>query len=104
VRSPCAVPVSRAFVCWVLRLPFGFVSFGGGVGVVVFWFCLRLFAIPFVLVDGPVARWLRHRHTEPGISASSPAGVIVAWLRGFYWRGVEQTVGSLSSVVRAMVL
>jgi hypothetical protein len=83
VRSPCAVPVSRAFVCWVLRLPFGFVSFGGGVGVVVFWFCLRLFAIPFVLVDGPVARWLRHRPTEPGISASSPAGVIVAWLRGF---------------------
>ena len=88
----------------MLRLPFGFVSFGGGVGVVVFWFCLRLFAIPFVLVDGPVARWLRRRPTEPVISGSSPAGVIVVWWRGFHWRGVEQIVGSLSSVVRAMVL
>jgi hypothetical protein len=66
--------------------------------------CLRLFAIPLALVDGPVAQWIRHRPTEPGIAGSSPAGVIVAWWRGFYVRVVEQPVGSLSSVVRAMVL
>ena len=26
---------------------------------------------------GPVAQWIRHRPTEPGIAGSSPAGVIV---------------------------
>ena len=26
---------------------------------------------------GPVAQWMRHRPTEPGIAGSSPAGVIV---------------------------
>ena len=25
---------------------------------------------------GPVAQWIRHRSTEPGIAGSSPAGVI----------------------------
>ena len=25
---------------------------------------------------GPVAQWIRHRPTEPGIAGSSPAGVI----------------------------
>jgi hypothetical protein len=28
---------------------------------------------------GPVAQWIRHRPTEPGIAGSSPAGVI--WVR-----------------------
>ena len=27
--------------------------------------------------SGPVAQWIRHRPTEPGIAGSSPAGVIV---------------------------
>ena len=27
-------------------------------------------------VTGPVAQWIRHRPTEPGIASSSPAGVI----------------------------
>ena len=27
---------------------------------------------------GPVAQWIRHRPTEPGIAGSSPAGVIFA--------------------------
>ena len=26
--------------------------------------------------SGPVAQWIRHRPTEPGIAGSSPAGVI----------------------------
>ena len=26
--------------------------------------------------EGPVAQWIRHRPTEPGIAGSSPAGVI----------------------------
>ena len=26
--------------------------------------------------NGPVAQWIRHRPTEPGIAGSSPAGVI----------------------------
>ena len=26
---------------------------------------------------GPVAQWIRHRPTEPGIAGSSPAGVIL---------------------------
>ena len=26
-------------------------------------------------LDGPVAQWIRHRPTEPGIAGSSPAGV-----------------------------
>ena len=69
-----------------------------------FVLCLSLVAIPLVLVDGPVAQWIRHRPAEPGIAGSSPAGVIVACWRGFYLRVVEQLVGSLSSVVRAMVL
>ena len=81
-------------------MPIGFVSFGGCVCVVV----LCLVAISLVLVDGPVAQWIRHRPTEPGIAGSSPAGVIVAWWRGFCFRVVWQIVGSLSSVVRAMVL
>ena len=29
--------------------------------------------------DGPVAQWIRHRPTEPGIAGSSPAGVIFAF-------------------------
>ena len=29
------------------------------------------------IVLGPVAQWIRHRPTEPGIAGSSPAGVIV---------------------------
>ena len=28
-----------------------------------------------VQVNGPVAQWIRHRPTEPGIAGSSPAGV-----------------------------
>ena len=28
------------------------------------------------LTSGPVAQWIRHRPTEPGIAGSSPAGVI----------------------------
>ncbi len=28
--------------------------------------------------SGPVAQWIRHRPTEPGIAGSSPAGVIFA--------------------------
>ena len=27
--------------------------------------------------SGPVAQWIRHRPTEPGIAGSSPAGVIL---------------------------
>ena len=27
--------------------------------------------------QGPVAQWIRHRPTEPGIAGSSPVGVIV---------------------------
>ena len=30
------------------------------------------------LTSGPVAQWIRHRPTEPGIAGSSPAGVICA--------------------------
>jgi hypothetical protein len=30
------------------------------------------------LPSGPVAQWIRHRPTEPGIAGSSPAGVILA--------------------------
>ena len=30
------------------------------------------------IVEGPVAQWIRHRPTEPGIAGSSPAGVILA--------------------------
>ena len=30
-----------------------------------------------VVSAGPVAQWIRHRPTEPGIAGSSPAGVIV---------------------------
>ena len=29
--------------------------------------------------SGPVAQWIRHRPTEPGIPGSSPAGVIFDW-------------------------
>ena len=33
--------------------------------------------------SGPVAQWIRHRPTEPGIAGSRPAGVILfAWLCG----------------------
>ena len=32
----------------------------------------RLFGI------GPVAQWIRHRPTEPGIAGSSPAGVMLS--------------------------
>ena len=28
------------------------------------------------MLIGPVAQWIRHRPTEPGIAGSSPAGVI----------------------------
>ena len=28
------------------------------------------------MTQGPVAQWIRHRPTEPGIAGSSPAGVI----------------------------
>ena len=28
-------------------------------------------------LSGPVAQWIRHRPTEPGIAGSSPAGVIL---------------------------
>ena len=37
--------------------------------------------IRFRCATGPVAQWIRHRPTEPGIAGSSPAGVIVV-LRG----------------------
>ncbi len=30
--------------------------------------------------EGPVAQWIRHRPTEPGIAGSSPAGVIADML------------------------
>ena len=39
----------------------------GGVGVV--W--------KSRIATGPVAQWIRHRPTEPGIAGSSPAGVIL---------------------------
>ena len=29
-----------------------------------------------IIARGPVAQWIRHRPTEPGIAGSSPAGVI----------------------------
>ena len=29
-----------------------------------------------LFTEGPVAQWIRHRPTEPGIAGSSPAGVI----------------------------
>ena len=31
-----------------------------------------------LLPAGPVAQWIRHRPTEPGIAGSSPAGIIAA--------------------------
>ena len=31
--------------------------------------------------SGPVAQWIRHRPTEPGIAGSSPAGVILLYIR-----------------------
>ena len=31
---------------------------------------------------GPVAQWIRHRPTEPGIAASSPAGVMFVLRHG----------------------
>ena len=37
---------------------------------------------------GPVAQWIRHRPTEPGIAGSSPAGVIfmhVGWQSGSFY-------------------
>ena len=42
--------------------------------------------------SGPVAQWIRHRPTEPGIAGSSPAGVILpAWLLP---KGISSSVGS----------
>ena len=35
-------------------------------------------------IEGPVAQWIRHRPTEPGIAGSSPAGVMRGC--GFYVR------------------
>ena len=32
--------------------------------------------ICWIFLIGPVAQWIRHRPTEPGIAGSSPAGVI----------------------------
>ena len=37
-------------------------------------------ALHVLLASGPVAQWIRHRLTEPGIAGSSPAGVILALL------------------------
>ena len=48
-----------------------------------FQLCLRLFAVPLVCLDGPVAQWIRHRPTEQGIAGSSLAGVIAVWWLGF---------------------
>ena len=31
----------------------------------------------YFVLTGPVAQWIRHRPTEPGIAGSSPAGVII---------------------------
>ena len=33
------------------------------------------------ITTGPVAQWIRHRPTEPGIAGSSPAGVILLYIR-----------------------
>ena len=33
-------------------------------------------SVAILLAAGPVAQWIRHRPTEPGIAGSSPAGVI----------------------------
>ena len=30
-----------------------------------------------LMAQGPVAQWIRHRPTEPGIAGSSPGGVIL---------------------------
>ena len=38
---------------------------------------LNKFGIWLIKSQGPVAQWIRHRPTEPGIAGSSPAGVIV---------------------------
>ena len=43
------------------------------------------------LSDGPVAQWIRHRPTEPGIAGSSPAGVIFARLCCLAAKGVPMT-------------
>ena len=41
------------------------------------------------LLIGPVAQWIRHRPTEPGIAGSSPAGVIL-WhcFLVCFWEGI----------------
>ena len=42
------------------------------------------------MVIGPVAQWIRHRPTEPGLAGSSPAGVI--WRSGrCYW--LDESIG-----------
>ena len=43
--------------------------------------------VMFISFKGPVAQWIRHRPTEPGIAGSSPAGVIFVLLKP--WALVE---------------
>jgi hypothetical protein len=44
------------------------------------WLYLRIALKHFQsLFQGPVAQWIRHRPTEPGIAGSSPAGFISPW-------------------------
>ena len=43
-------------------------------------------------LGGPVAQWIRHRPTEPGIADSSPAGVMVSCADlSWWWLGRIET-------------
>ena len=44
-----------------------------------FSFFCRCSSQSLPMAVGPVAQWIRHRPTEPGIAGSSPAGVMFVW-------------------------
>ena len=66
---PASLPGSLVLFLFLLFVVFVVCLFVVGVFVLR---CL-LFVVDAI---GPVAQWIRHRPTEPGIAGSSPAGVI----------------------------
>ena len=57
------------------RAPFGKCAYGGREGLRELGSLLLVLTI-LLRPEGPVAQWIRHRPTEPGIAGSRPAGVI----------------------------
>ena len=87
--------------------PRGTAGWDGGRGMLCDFSCLAELApqrlvilLPARSSHGPVAQWIRHRPTEPGIAGSSPAGVIAAAARTCIPRDEAQRMRAAAPIAR----